>query len=379
MPEVQDFLRRVIDRTHLTREKFVENNVPTNFASIRVVPFFGDERSEFVLATLLLHRLFKADKSEYLILIGWPGHSGLFPYVDEYWSMDDDVALADLVRGIDGFNNRQLSSYEKILLRYFDNVASMPELAHTYYNQGLTKDFFNEYRTIEYRLPAIPSVSVSWAQRLGRYSGKLLALHPTKYVHAWSKGRQVRMLIEEEFWVALVGKLIDNAYMPVLLNTYAGYDLSPHFSTSCIYCSERNIMSSLSVMRASDCVLDIFNGLSRYALIARCPFYVCDERQRYFNTREYELDDLCGQSIEKNYMFSFASLLRGDVNQITQGVINRLESFLPTLDKDNQPSASELSESLTYEQVRQREMLRIGNRFFAPPHLSKREESIQGK
>ena len=52
----------------------------------------------------------------------------------------------------------------------------------------------------------------------------------------------------------------------------------------CVFVEEHDILQVLdSFMRATGCVLDVFNGLSRLALLARCPYLCIDERSRYNN------------------------------------------------------------------------------------------------
>jgi hypothetical protein len=48
---------------------------------------------------------------------------------------------------------------------------------------------------------------------------------------------------------------------------------------------------------------------------------------------------------------------------ILQGIVNRLNAFLPELDRDNWPTTSEVSELVSYkETVRTMEPLKIGMR-----------------
>jgi hypothetical protein len=75
---IKEFIERACANSGLIREKYTESNLPIGFNDFIVVPFFGDKRHEFVLATSLLGRL-KDKYKKYLILCGWEGHSGFFP------------------------------------------------------------------------------------------------------------------------------------------------------------------------------------------------------------------------------------------------------------------------------------------------------------
>jgi len=369
LSEVKDFINRVLSRTKITREKFVENKVPTSFAPIKLVLFFGNIRSEFVLSTLLIHRLFDVSRSDYLIVVGWPGHSGLFPYADEYWCVEDENTLFDLCRHVDSFGNDKIAGYEKLLLRYFDSVTSATELVAPYYTDGFSKKFIEEFKDLQYQLPSVPSIAVRWSQELEKDTGPRIVIHPSKFVQTWRRGRPSQRLVQKEFWFALVKRLVERKYRPVLLTDYASYDLSPEFPTSCAYVTDRNLLTRLGVMRTSDCVLDVFNGLSRYALIARCPYFVCDERLRYFNSKDYELDDLCGRTIPKDFFFSFTPLLDTSHHEVIDGVINKLGRFLPKVNRDQLPSSVEKDVRLPYELIRKRNPLKLSLKFIKPPQL----------
>lgn len=90
MSSVVDFLKRAADRNGFNRDRFEERKIPNDFSDICILPFFGDIRSLFLLSSFLLNPFknnFKSSK--YFILASWPGFQTLFPYVDEYWSLDD--------------------------------------------------------------------------------------------------------------------------------------------------------------------------------------------------------------------------------------------------------------------------------------------------
>lgn len=366
MSEVRDYLLRVIDRTKLKREKFSDLKIPANFSKIKIVPFFGDIRSEFVLSTFLLRRLFE---DEYLIVCSWPGRSGLFPTANEYWSVADENALLDLVRNINGSSNNKIDSYERMLVKFFDNVVLGSDLVSEYYRDGFRSSFFDKFNHLEYSLPSIPSVSMSWdSSPKGK---RQICLSPTRYVHRWQAGQQSRMLVNIDFWKNLISSLIENDYTPILIQNYQTYDLSPDFDAKCVYVVDNNILAVLGVMRACDCILDVFNGFSRYALIARNSYFVCDERQRYFNTKEFELDDLCGRDIPHSIMYSFAPVVAGhDVSgQLVKAIINNLNMFLRDVNRADLPSTIETQKILSLDVVRKRNLSRIGSRFISIPKI----------
>ena len=370
MPELADFIQRVADKTKLRRERFVNSKTPSSFDRLCIVPFFGDPRYEVVFSTMLAHRIMPND---YLIVVSWPGHSGLYPpEVDEFWCVDDEGALSDLSRNIDGMNNRRCNIYERSLLRYFDNVLMADELISKYYNNGITATYLKQFDEVEWVLPSLPSVNIVGADVTKELleGRKSVFLRPTKYIYRWSQGKSIPLLVEEAFWHTLIKRLLERNYTPILQYDYSTYDVSPEFSSSCLYISNHNFLAILAVMRAADCVLDVFNATSRYALVARCPYFVCDERQRYFATNDYELDDLLGAEIPSRFMFSFAPLANGSSSStLTTAIVNNLDKFLENQDRDTWPSTVACTKRAPYDTVRRRVPPRIGTRLISVPDL----------
>jgi hypothetical protein len=119
-------------------------------------------------------------------------------------------------------------------------------------------------------------------------------------------------------------------------------------------------------MRTSGCVLDVFNGISRFAMMARTPFVCIDERSRYNNLKDYEVEDLSSLELPKQHIFTFSTIITDGTiemwNQdILQCIVSRLNLFLPELDRDNWPMTSETYEKVSYEEVvREIEPLKLG-------------------
>ena len=127
MIDTQSILKKSAEKSGLVRVRFKERNLPTSVENIVVFPFFGDHRSSFVLSSLLLKRIKdELRASKYFILASWPGHEGLFPYVDEYWQVEDETSLDKLRTEATGFSNS--SSINTLMSRslnqYFYDVMS---------------------------------------------------------------------------------------------------------------------------------------------------------------------------------------------------------------------------------------------------------------
>lgn len=368
---VFDFLRRASDRNGFRRESYEEKKIPTDLANICVFPFFGDMRSLFILSSLLLHRYKEQHKaSKYLIVCSWPGYQSLFSYADEYWSPMDTGQLKRFYEMSDGFRNKSDVStiYTRNLNEFFRDVADT-NILKFYYESGCKRELLD--KSSKYFLPFVPSSSIlgkEFVRQLANRAGFKVFISPSIYCKQWDNGRAKNVRAKKEFWTALVEKLLDNNYVPVIWQNELTYDVSPEFSDKCLFVNDPDISKILSTMRATGCVLDVFNNLSRLAIAARCPFLAVDERSRYNNLKEYEIDDICGANLPKQYIFTFSTIITDGLpqywgNDILQNIVNRLDKFLPTLDRDNWPSTLETFESFDYEDsVREIERKKLGTR-----------------
>ena len=159
MLDINGIMRKASEKSGMTRVRYKEKNLPTSIENIVVFPFFGDHRSSFILSSVLLRRIKEETKgSKYFVLASWPGHEGLFPYVDEYWHVEDEGALEKLINDASGFSNLSsvLSLMTKSLNQHFYEVMDSSDLI-PYYENGIAKGFFERFKHVKVSLPYIPS------------------------------------------------------------------------------------------------------------------------------------------------------------------------------------------------------------------------------
>lgn len=371
MNSVIDFLKRAAERNGFVRERFEESKIPTDHSNLVILPFFGDIRSLMVMSSLLLQRYRQEVKnSKYFILASWPGFQGLFPYVDEYWAINDEAHLNKFYEQSEGFRNKSdlTTIYTRNLNEFFREVIDPKEISQ-YYQDGITNKFFEKFTTTKRFLPFVPSSTVlgkDFNRDLSTKAGYKIFIHPSIFAKQWNVGKSKNVRAKKEFWVELVEKLLANNYVPVIWQNYLSYDISQEFVGRCIFIGETDIVRVLSAMRTTGCVLDVFNSLSRLAILARCPFIAIDERSRYNNLKEYETDDLCGSEISKGYIFTFSTIISDgnpyNWNQdIFQSILRKLDVFLPELNRDEWPSTGETTDVVPYKKfVRNNEQLKLG-------------------
>lgn len=376
MLDVPNILKRASDKMGLVRSKYTESKVPTSIDNICVMPFFGDLRSTFVLSSLLLRKFREETRSsKYFILITWPGMEAMFPFVDEYWTYKDEGGLEKLQKGLNVFENDSAlyTLLRKELNHWFYDVVDSKAIA-TLYNNGFADDYFERFKNIKRYLPLVPSTT-SLGMDFGRQiasKGLKVFIHPAKQVIGWRHNHQVYIKTEKKFWLTLTERLLENNITPVVYKNQFSHDISSD-AQDCLFVWDDNLAKILAAMRTTGCVLDLFTGISRLAIAARTPFVAFDERSRYFGTKEYEIDDLCGEQLPKEYIFGFTTIIENDDKNgwnanLFDNVIARLTKFLPKLDRDSWPSTSESYEIVPYERVRKFKNKKLGTKFIKIEH-----------
>ena len=343
------------------------------------MPFFGDIRSLFITSSLLLKRYREEEKgSKYFIFCSWPGFQGLFPYVDEYWSVADEDILKRFYSEASQFRNKSnfLSVYYRNLNQYFfEDVVVSHEVLSNYYNHGITDNFWNKYKHIKRTLPLVPStahLSKDFIRELAARGGFKVFIYPSCYVSIWRSNNVEQISVSKNFWITLLKRLVSEKFVPVVCKNQFTYDVSSDMVDKCVYFTDTDVSKLLAAMRATGCVLDLFTGISKLALAARCPFLMVDERTRYTTLKEYEIDDLCGKNLPKQYIFSFPTIIEGGEPgiwnfNILDNIMVRLHTFMPELDRDNWPSTGESTEIIPYEVVRKKKLKRIGTKLLKVP------------
>lgn len=380
--DVSGFLAKAAEKTGFSREWFDEKNIPTDAQNITVVPFFGDLRSLFVLSSLLLKRFCDEEKgSRYVILCSWPGFASLFPYVGEYWGLSDTATFKKMYSDATQFRNKgelAASFYRNLHTYFFEDLVIPYEHFNSVYNKGITNAFWAKYRHIKRSLPGVSSSAVLGGEvnrEVALRGGYKVFVLPSTHLQLWHNGDVSQIhLITKDFWVYLLKRLVEAKFVPVVYWGPLAHDVSPEMGSSCVYLKDSDFGHVMTAMRSVGCVLDLFTGTSRLALAARCPFLMMDERARYTALKEYEIDDLCGMRVPKQYIFSFPTIIENGTQEsweenIVSSIVSRLNTFLPSLNRDEWPSTGELTEIVLYETVRKKKAKRIGTRLLKVPKI----------
>lgn len=369
MTQTNDFIQRIADRTGYKRESFVEKNMPSIPSNVVVMPFYGDLRSTFILSSLLL-RPYKELEGKYLVLCSWPGFQGLFPYVDEYWCLDDESVTKGLALEANNFyNSSQIATELTHSLMESVNIFTARDLKE-YYNLGFTSNYFETFSDIKRYLPEVPSaskLSQNFLNEMSRKSGPKVVVYPTTKMWSWQKNKAMNLSVPKLFWETLIEDLLEEGFVPVIYQNWFTYDMSKDFAQRCAYLVPRYVSDVLVAMRHVGLVLDVFSGISNLAIAARTPFLVVDERQRYMEYKSYEIDDLCCLS-PKHYLWSFSTMLMTGSpsdwrSSLIDGIVVKLKEFQSNLKDQEWGSTNESYEIVSYDVVRQRKAKRLGVSF----------------
>jgi len=380
MVDVSGFIRKASEKCGYLRESYDESRMPTDINKVTIVPFFGDLRSTFVLSSILLKRFKEEEKSSrYIILASWPGFSDLFPYVDEYWGLQD-LSLAKKLYGdssqMRNKHSQVATTYRSLNQYFFEDMMIPHEYFVNYYGKGLRDGFWAKYKKFMRFLPNVPSAATlgkDFNRELALRGGFKVFVFPSTHLKNWHLGDVTNIPVSKTFWISFVNFLLANRFVPVVYKSFMTHDLSSDLMGKCIFSDEADIGKVMATMRSTGCVLDIFSGISKLSIAARCPFLAVDERSKYVALREREIDDLCGINLPKQYIFSFPTIIEGGTietwnDNIFQIIVSRLNSFLPDLDRDTWPSTGESFEQVPYEKIRKYKTKKFGTRFLKIPN-----------
>jgi len=373
--EVKEYLDIAAQRNGYIRQSYEDRKIPGEFSEVCVMPLFGDLRHTFIASSMLMRRYREEVKgSKYFILMSWPGYRTLFPYVDEYWSPGDNELCKKLWVGSNGFGNKS-EPYAVGLtntLESFRDVAK-PEVFNEYHNNGIQQAFWDKFKHVKVWLPQVSSHAVlgkDFSREVANKAGFKVVLFPTLTLETWKLGRVATTPAPREFWVQLVKYLHAKGFVPVVVRSFQTYDLSQDTHDEAIHLAESDLSKLLAAIRLCGCVLDVFNGTSRFAIAARTPYLCCDERSRYFSTHEYEVDDLCGRGVPREYIYSFSSICQMPPAYWEPAyfshVTMRLNEFLPNLDRDRWPTTTETYQITPYDSVRKIKRRKLGTRLLKP-------------
>jgi len=369
--EVKEYLDLAAQRNGYVRQSYEDRKVPAEFDQICVMPLFGDLRHIFTASAMLLKRYREEAKgSKYFILISWPGYKSLFPYVDEFWSPGDTSLCRKLWGGASGFGNKS-ESYAvavKNLYESFREVVKAEVLAE-FHDNGITQAFWDRFKHIKTWLPQVSSQAVlgkDFTREITNKAGFKVVIIPTITIQSWQRGRVVEVPAPREFWVNLVKNLKQNGFMPVVVRSFETHDLSQDTHDDAVHLADLDISKLLAAIRSCGCLLDVFNGTSRLAIAARTPYLCCDERSRYFNAKDYEVDDLCGRGVPREYIYTFSSICQMPPSYwesaFFRHVTMRLTDFMPSLDRDKWPTTTETYQIAPYETVRKIKRRKLGTK-----------------
>ena len=375
MNSVVDFLNRTSNKLGFKREVYNDADVPTDLDNLIIVPVFADFKYSFLLSTLLLDGFKNKIKgSKYLISCSYPGFSHLFKKSNEFWSFTDFQYFKNVFENSNSFENTSMfqTNITRSLNENFRNVVNSDEFGD-YYKNGFKDNFWKQYSELNSYYPMVPSSAVlakDFLRLINEHSGYKVFIFPSLYLNSWNSGRVAKLNSKREFYVELINYLKNENIFPVIWNHQLGFDLTEDFKdgTDCLFLNEYDMSKVLSAMRLTGCVLDLFSGVYWLANLARTPCIVYDERNKYFNTKEYELFDISKMETPSKLVFSFVnSIVNGNKdswhNDMFKSIKNDIINFVPFLDRDTWTTTSEFNKTTSINSIRKIHNRKFGTRF----------------
>ena len=368
MTQISDYIERAAKRTGFKRHRYLEKNMPTQSSNIVTIPLFADMRSTFDLSLFLLNHYKKCNPDKYVILCSWPGWSDLFPFVDEYWTIDDESLLKKLaLEAGNVYNYSNLATELGRSLTEVLNIITVSDIKKLFYN-GFTAEYKNSLGGSTRFLPELSSfnrVPGNIKTQVEKNLGKMVVIHPVYKVRSWQNGKVSYLNLNRDFWHALTKHLIVHDLIPVVYQDWFTYDLSKDFNDQCIYLTSKNISEILTVIRQVGCVLDVHSGASRLALAARVPYLSVTERAVFVNDKDSELEYFGNDGIKRSYIYSFATMLMyGNEDDwklsLMDHIIIKLRQLISEIDFNKLPTTQQSFSTISTEKIHERKQRRTG-------------------
>jgi hypothetical protein len=368
-----DFLVRASSRTGFVREAYVEKRLPERLDDITITPFFGDGVSEFALSTML-HRRVKEQflRDRYWIVATHPGRAAMYPFADEVWGLKGEEVSKPILLEACGFTpfGKTVKHINQELNKFFETIYEPSEFLKLY-DRGLKRNFFEKFGTVEVDLPTVSSPSHTFNKTLVEKPGFKVFVSPVRKLSVMDhQGRSTLTDVSMNFWVDLGEMLLSESITPVFQFGSSCYDLSTHFVARAVYCTETSINGVMAAMRATGCVLSLFQDNVFLAAMARTPFVWYEDRRRYNTMRFDELETIVFPAVPRQMGYSFpGAVTSGNHWEVIKAVVNKITGFLPTIDRDKLPATLACHLSPDYKTVRERKAKSIGTRLFRVPKL----------
>ncbi len=331
--EVSHFLQRAADKLGYNREFFAEKDIPKDTSDIRVLVCLWDVRSLSIFSSLIFNQLRKIE-NKYIIMVGWPGFKALFPNVNEFWSLKSLSEYRALALGASDGSNRSdaLLPLVRGLNYYFEDVQE--EAVLDYFDNGLTERYFREFKNIHKFLPNIQSLNSQFQSQINNKK-KCVILFPSIKINLWRARVLEKIDISKDFWLYLCKRLLKEGYTPFLYQNQFTYDLSPELTDQCLYMGAEKLEQILAIFNQVGLSIDIFSGISKFALIARCAAIVVDQHLRYVDQKDYQFDSLMQTNQVKN-IYSFPlTASQGDEESWRVGFVDNLLNNLKEIDNSS--------------------------------------------
>lgn len=331
---VEDFILRYVGKLGLRRVVLNPAKQPKSPDDIVVYPLFGDLQTNIFVGQTLLPQIMNPKK--YNIVVSWPGASGVYYGVDEYWSLNQDFAYKAFHYQSDGVDN--ISSNYKVVMRSlnenFINVSDLGEIKK-YYKSHILHNFKN---IREFALRGFASNPITSLPYLRQGAKKPIVFIPWTHHRTLVDSTAQYQSMDSSVYIEILKRLNYFGYTVYCIQNDWTHNLSIVLNSSdIIFVRESDIKTIISYIHHAGCLFDYFTDFCILGYMAQVPTFGVSERNIFCkHQKDLEHYVMNFTNANKN-IFSFNYFSKNDAGlnfNVINSIIDKFDDFYETTVKN---------------------------------------------
>lgn len=331
---VEDFIRRYVSKLGLQREVLNKAKDCKSPDEIVIYPLFGDLQSCVFTGQVLLPKTLNSKK--YNIVLSWPGVSGVYAGIDEYWGLNPDFAYKSFHYQSDGLENN--STNYRVMMRSlnenFINVNELTDIKKIYKTH--IKDEFKNIK--DFSLNGFVCNPVTNLPYLKQGIKKAVVLIPWTNFKTIVEGKVQYQAMDSAVYLEIIKRLNYFGYTVYCVQNDWTYNFSTILnSAEVIYIKDNDIKNIISYINHVGCLFDYFSDFSILGYMAQVPTFSVVERN-YFYTNNKDLEHYVMNFTDANQIiFSFNYFAKSDTGlnlNVINSIIDRFDDFYEKVSKN---------------------------------------------
>lgn len=324
---VEDFVLRYVTKLGLRRIVLNQSKKLKAPDDLVLFPIFGDLQSNIFIGQTILPQILNTNK--YNIVVSWPGASGVFHGIDEYWSLNQDYAYKSFHFQAEGINNLS-SNYQVVLRSLNENFIHVNDLSEIkkYYKSHLLGNFKNiKSFNLRGHLPN----PISSLPYLRQGAKKQVVFIPWTHHRTIVESDAKYEAMDSAVYTEILKRLNYFGYTVYCIQNDWTYNLSEIYNSSdLIYVRDSDIKNIVSYIHHAGCLFDFFTNYGILGYMAQVPTFTVSERNifcKHFQDMEHYV--LNFTNANKN-IFSFNYFTKSDTGlnlNVINSIIDKFDDF----------------------------------------------------